>query len=168
MTKTESSSRRRTPTLTTERIRSPPTWYDIIRMRQKIQTVICPLRRSCTDPFTSWLATRLDHAEHDIARQTEARHRVEPPLQTNRLTRNSPSNSFGSCDLSSCWRSTEMISNGSTDANREVLIEGVGEHRLPPSCADSGDWAPCGVGSSTRNGHIDPFSHLTPGQALVS
>jgi hypothetical protein len=61
-----------------------------------------------------------------------------------------------------------MISNGSTDANREVLIEGVGEHRLPPSCADSGDWAPCGVGSSTRNGHIDPFSHLTPGQALVS
>lgn len=35
-----------------------------------------------------------------------------------------------------------MISNGSTDANREILIEGVGEHRLPPSCADSGDWPP--------------------------
>jgi len=71
--------------------------------------------------------------------------------------------------LSRGGRSAEMISDGCTNANRKVLVQGVGDHLLPTAQA----WrlrrsgppiaAPC-----TGNRHIDLFGHLGPGQALVT
>jgi hypothetical protein len=65
--------------------------------------------------------------------------------------------------------SAEMISDGCADADRKMLIKGVGQNLLPtarrwrlwrpgPPVA-----APC-----TGDRHIDLFGHLSPGQASVA
>jgi hypothetical protein len=43
--------------------------------------------------------------------------------------------SSGSGELGSVWGSTKMISDGRSDANRQVLIKRVGEHLLPTAQA---------------------------------
>jgi hypothetical protein len=77
--------------------------------------------------------------------------------------------SSGGSQLSPCGGSTQMISDGCPDANRTVLVKSVGEDLLPtaqplglrrPRLPVA---APC-----TGNRHIDLFSHLIPGQALVT
>jgi len=71
--------------------------------------------------------------------------------------------------LSSVWRSAEMINDGCSDANRQVLIKGVGEHLLPTAQAWR-VWRP-GLPVSapdTRNCHLDQFCHLIPGQTLIT
>ena len=71
--------------------------------------------------------------------------------------------------LSSGGRSTKMISDGRSDANRKVLIKGLGENLLP-TAQPWGPWWPCPLVAApgTGNRHIDLFCHLTPGQALVT
>ena len=77
--------------------------------------------------------------------------------------------SSGSGQLSPGRSSTEMISDRRTDANRKVLIKGVGEHLLPTAQA----WrlwrpGPPVAAPGTGNRHIDLFCYLIPGQALVT
>ena len=71
--------------------------------------------------------------------------------------------------LSPGGRSTEMISDGCTNANRKVLVKGVGEHLLPAAQA-WGLWRPGPpvAAPGTGNRHIDLFCYLRPGQALVT
>jgi hypothetical protein len=71
--------------------------------------------------------------------------------------------------LSPGGRSTEMISDGCSYANRKVLIEGVGENLLPTAQA-WGLWrpAPPVAAPGTGNRHIDLLGHLIPVQALVT
>jgi hypothetical protein len=62
-----------------------------------------------------------------------------------------------------------MISDGCTDTNRKVLIEGVGEHLLPTDQTLGLCWlGPTVTAPGTRNGHIDLFCQLTPGRASVT
>ena len=77
--------------------------------------------------------------------------------------------SSGSSELSPGGGSTEMISNGRSDANRKVLIKGVGENLLPTAQA-WGLWRPGPpvAAPGTGNRHIDLLGHLSPGQALVT
>ena len=73
------------------------------------------------------------------------------------------------CDeLSSRGRSTQMISDGCSYANRKVLVEGVGEHLLPTAQP----WGlrrpgPPVSAPDTGNRHPDLFCYLIPGQASV-
>jgi hypothetical protein len=65
--------------------------------------------------------------------------------------------------------STEMISDGCTDANCKVLVKGVGS----TCCQRPTRWGlwwlgPTVAAPGTRNGHIDLFCHVTPGQALAT
>ena len=65
--------------------------------------------------------------------------------------------------------SAEMISDGCSYANREVLIKGVGENLLPT--ARSGRlcrFGPSVAAPGTRNRHTDLFCDLVPGQASVA
>jgi hypothetical protein len=66
-------------------------------------------------------------------------------------------------------RAAEMISDRCSDANRQVLIKGVGENLLPTAQA-GGLWRPGPpvAAPSTQNRHIDLRGHLIPGQALVT
>ena len=72
-------------------------------------------------------------------------------------------------ELSPGGGSTEMISDGCTDANRKVLVKGVGENLLPTAQA-WGLWRPGPpvAAPGTGNRHIDLLCHLIPGQALVT
>jgi hypothetical protein len=72
-------------------------------------------------------------------------------------------------DLGPGRRSTEMISDRCLDANREVLVKRVGEHPLPTTQA-WGLWRPGPpvAAPRARDSHIDPFGHLSPGQALIT
>ncbi len=65
--------------------------------------------------------------------------------------------------------STEMISDGCSDANRKVLVKGVGENLLPTAQA-WGLWRPGPpvAAPGTGNRHIDLLCYLRPGQALVT
>ena len=71
--------------------------------------------------------------------------------------------------LSPGGRSAEMISDGCSDANRKVLVKGVGENLLPTAQA-WGLWRPGPpvAAPGTGNRHIDLFCYLSPGQALVT
>jgi hypothetical protein len=62
-----------------------------------------------------------------------------------------------------------MISNGCTDANGKVLVEGVGENLLPTAQACR-LWrpGPAIAAPSTRDRHIDVLCDLTPGQPSVT
>jgi hypothetical protein len=64
---------------------------------------------------------------------------------------------------------SEMISDGCTDTNRKVLVEGVGENLLP-TAQTWGFGRPClpVAAPCTGNRHIDLFCDLRPGQALVT
>jgi hypothetical protein len=62
-----------------------------------------------------------------------------------------------------------MISDGRTDANRQVLIKRVRENLLPTAQT----WRLWGPGlpvaaPGTGSGHIHLFCYLTPSQALVT
>jgi hypothetical protein len=62
-----------------------------------------------------------------------------------------------------------MINDGRSDHNRKVLVESVGKNLLPTAKP----WRPWQPGPlvaapGTGNGHVDPFCHLIPGQALVT
>ena len=72
-------------------------------------------------------------------------------------------------ELSPGGGSAEMISDGCSDANRKVLVKGVGENLLPTAQA-WGLWRPGPpvAAPGTGNSHIDLFCHLSPGQALVT
>ena len=74
-----------------------------------------------------------------------------------------------SSQLSPGGRSTEMISDGCTDTNREVLVKRVGENLLPTAQA-WGPWRPGPpvAAPGTRGRHTDLFCYLRPGQALVT
>jgi hypothetical protein len=77
--------------------------------------------------------------------------------------------SSGSGELGSGGGSTEMISDGCTDANGKVLVQRVGEHLLPTAQA----WGLSRPGPSvaapcTGNGHIELFCYIIPGQAFVA
>jgi hypothetical protein len=66
-------------------------------------------------------------------------------------------------------RSTEMISDGCTDANRKVLVKGVGQNLLPTAQA----WRLGRPGlpvaaPGTGNSHADLLCYFWPGQALVT
>jgi hypothetical protein len=77
--------------------------------------------------------------------------------------------SSSSRQLGPSGRSTEMISNGRTDANSKVLVESVGENLLP-TAQTWGLWRP-GLpvaAPGTGNRHIDLSCYLWPGQALVT
>jgi hypothetical protein len=65
--------------------------------------------------------------------------------------------------------STEMISDRRTDADREILVKGVGENLLPTSQA-WGLWRPGPpvAAPGTGNRHTDLFCHLIPGQAVIT
>ena len=75
----------------------------------------------------------------------------------------------GSSELGTGGGSTEMISDGCSDANCTVLLEGVGENLLPTAQPWRPGWlglpiaAPC-----TRASHIDLFCYLTPAKASVT
>jgi hypothetical protein len=76
--------------------------------------------------------------------------------------------SSGGNQLSPRRRSAEMISDGCTNANGEVLVKCVGEHLLPTAQA----WGPWRPGSpvpapGTGNRHIDLLCYLWPGHALL-
>ena len=75
----------------------------------------------------------------------------------------------GSSQLSPGGRSTEMISDGCSDANRKVLVKGVGENLLP-TAQTWGLWRPGPpvAAPGTGNRHIDLLCYLWPGQALVT
>ena len=78
------------------------------------------------------------------------------------------STSCGS-ELSPGWGSPEMISDGSSDANGKVLVEGVGENQLPTARAWGLWWpGPPIAAPSTGNRHPDLFCHLRPGHALLT
>jgi hypothetical protein len=77
--------------------------------------------------------------------------------------------SSASSQFSPGRRSTEMISDGCTDANRKILIKGVGENLLP-TAQPWGLWrpglpvaAPC-----TRTSHTCPFCDLGPALVLIT
>ena len=62
-----------------------------------------------------------------------------------------------------------MISDGCPDANRKVLVKGVGENLLPTAQA----WGlrrqgPPVAAPGTGNSHADLLCYLRPGQALVA
>jgi hypothetical protein len=61
-------------------------------------------------------------------------------------------------------RSTEMISDGRAHADREVLVERVGENLLPTAQAWS-LWplGPPVAAPRARNSHIDLLGYLSPG-----
>jgi hypothetical protein len=65
--------------------------------------------------------------------------------------------------------STKVIGNGCSYANGKVLVEGVGEN-LPPSAQSGRLWLPGPSGAAPGAGHrhVDLFSHLSPGQAVVA
>jgi hypothetical protein len=65
--------------------------------------------------------------------------------------------------------STEMINDGRTDTNGNVLIKGVGEN-LPPTAQAWRLRRPCPAiaAPGTGNRHIDLFCHLIPGQASIT
>jgi len=71
--------------------------------------------------------------------------------------------------LSPGGRTTEMISDGRSDANGKVLIKGVGQHLLP-SAGGVEAWAAVrfGSGSRHRKPSFDLLGNLIPGQALVA
>jgi hypothetical protein len=71
-------------------------------------------------------------------------------------------------ELSSGGGSIKMISDGCAYDNRKISVEGVGEHLLPSAQAWGLEWPGLPVGPGTGNRHVDPFSHLIPGQALVT
>jgi hypothetical protein len=77
--------------------------------------------------------------------------------------------SSGSGELGSVWRSAEMINDGCSDANRQVVVKGDGEHLLPTAQAWTLGW-PCPpiAAPGTGDSHIDPFCHLIPGQTLIT
>ena len=79
--------------------------------------------------------------------------------------------SASSCgnQLSPSGFSTEMISDGCTDANCKVQVKRVREHLLP-AAQPLGALVvgPTVAARGTRNGHIDLFCHVTPGQALAT
>ncbi|HEX5384745.1 MAG TPA: hypothetical protein VFW54_08900, partial [Propionibacteriaceae bacterium] len=61
------------------------------------------------------------------------------------------------------WPSA-MISDRCTDANRKVLIKGVGEHLLPTAQARQIGWpSPPVAAPGTGNRHLQLFCHLIPG-----
>jgi hypothetical protein len=65
--------------------------------------------------------------------------------------------------------STEMISDGCTDANGKVLVKCVGENLLPTAQAWGLGWqGPPVSAPRTGNRHIDLPCHLSPGQALIA
>jgi hypothetical protein len=75
--------------------------------------------------------------------------------------------SSGSIQLRPRGGPSEMISDGCTDTNRKVLVEGVGENLLP-TAQTWGFGRPClpVAAPCTGNRHIDLFCDLRPGQAL--
>jgi hypothetical protein len=76
--------------------------------------------------------------------------------------------SSGGIELSTARGSTEMISDGCPDANRKVLIKGIGESLLPTAQGRRLRWpGPTVTTPGTRSGHADLFCHLSPGQASV-
>jgi hypothetical protein len=71
--------------------------------------------------------------------------------------------------LSTAGRSAEMISDGRSDADREMLVKRVGEHLLP--AAESGRLrrpGPAVAAPCAGDRHADLLGHLIPGQALVT
>jgi hypothetical protein len=71
-------------------------------------------------------------------------------------------------ELSPGGRSAQMISDDRPYANPEVLIKSVGEHLLPTAQGWRLRWqCPPVAAPDTGNSHIDLFSYLIPGQALV-
>ena len=73
------------------------------------------------------------------------------------------------CEFGSGGGSTKMISDGSSDANRKVFVEGVEENLLPTAQART-LWRPGPPRATpgTGNSHIDLPCHLSPGPALVA
>ena len=62
-----------------------------------------------------------------------------------------------------------MISDGRFDANREVLVKGVGENLLPTAQAwGLGRPGPPVAAPGAGDRHIDLLCYLWPGQALVT
>ena len=62
-----------------------------------------------------------------------------------------------------------MISDGCTDANREVLVKGVGKNLLPTAQASGlRRPGPPVAAPGTRNRHTDLFCYLIPGQPFVT
>jgi hypothetical protein len=75
----------------------------------------------------------------------------------------------GSSELSPSGGSAEMINDSCTDANRKVLVKGVGENPLPAAQA----WghrrpSPAVAAPGTGHGHIDLLCYLRPAQALFT
>jgi hypothetical protein len=65
--------------------------------------------------------------------------------------------------------STEMISDGRPDPNREVLVERVSENLLPAAQAwGLGRPGPLVTAPGTGNSHPDLFRYLIPGKALIT
>jgi hypothetical protein len=72
-------------------------------------------------------------------------------------------------ELSSSGRSTEMINDGRSDADRQVLIKGVGKHLLPTAQACRlRRPGPAVAAPDTGNRHIDLFCDLGPAQVLIA
>jgi hypothetical protein len=72
-------------------------------------------------------------------------------------------------ELSTCGGSTEMISDGRSDADRKMLINCIGENLLPSAQA----WklrrpGPPVAAPGTGNSHADLLCYLIPGQASVT
>jgi hypothetical protein len=61
-----------------------------------------------------------------------------------------------------------MISDGCSYANRNVLVQCVGEHLLPTTQTRNLSRRPPVAAPRTGNRHVDPCGHLIPGQALVA
>jgi hypothetical protein len=65
--------------------------------------------------------------------------------------------------------STEMINHCRSNANRKVLVKGVGEHLLPTAQVLWLWWpVPALTAPGTGNRHIDLFCYLIPGQTLIT
>ena len=94
-----------------------------------------------------------------------------PPRDARGPTEGGEAGGGSSCggEFSPGGGSTQMISDGCTNANRKVLVKGVGEHLLPTAQA-WGLWRPGPPVAAPRTGnrHIDLFCYLIPGQALVT
>jgi hypothetical protein len=62
-----------------------------------------------------------------------------------------------------------MIRDRCTNANRKVLVKGVGKHLLPTAQA-WGLWRPVSSvpAPGTGNRHLDLLCHLSPGQPLIT
>jgi hypothetical protein len=74
-----------------------------------------------------------------------------------------------SSQLSPGGRSTEMISDGSPDANRKVVVKGVGEDLLPTAQASGlGRSGPPVAAPGAGNRHADLLCYLWPGEALIT